>query len=51
MEILRGGHPVAKLVPFTTQHERQMGMDAGRVIIADDFDAPLPPEIEDSFYS
>jgi len=49
VEILRGGRPVAKLVPFGPRQERQLGVDAGRVKIHADFDAPLPGEVEDSF--
>ena len=51
VEISRDGHPVAKLVACATRTERQMGMDAGDVVIAEHFDAALPPGIEDSFYS
>jgi prevent-host-death family protein len=51
VEILRGGRPVAKLVPFAPRQEREMGMDAGRLKVADDFDAPLPSDVEDSFYA
>ena len=51
VEIFRGGRPVAKLVPFAAHIDREMGMDAGLVKIAEDFDAPLPKDIEDSFYS
>ena len=51
VEILRGGRTVAKLVPFAEQQQREMGLDAGRVTIAADFDAPLPKQIEETFYS
>ncbi|MDQ1674278.1 MAG: hypothetical protein QOC98_2840 [Frankiaceae bacterium] len=51
VEIHRGGRPVARLVPFAARRERELGMDAGRVRIADDFDEALPPEIEASFYA
>ncbi len=48
--IARDGVPVARLVPVVKplQH-RQLGMYRDRVWIADDFDAPLPPEILDAF--
>ena len=36
--------PVSPGVPM-----RGMGMDAGKVTVADDFDAPLPPEIQRYF--
>jgi antitoxin (DNA-binding transcriptional repressor) of toxin-antitoxin stability system len=40
------GTPVARLVPFQGDRDlRQLGFDKGRVHIADDFDAPLPPDI------
>ena len=48
--IARAGKPVAKLVPMGQQKKRRVfGMDAGKVWIADDFDAPLPPEIQKYF--
>ena len=44
--IANRGVPVAKLVPAKKGDAKSlMGSEAGRVIIADDFDAPLPPEI------
>ncbi len=44
--ISRAGKPVARLVPVQQgRREVSMGMDRGRVRIADDFDAPLPDEI------
>lgn len=50
VEILRGGQPVARLVPVARSSARSLGMDAGRFSVPEDFDAPLPAEIEDSFY-
>jgi prevent-host-death family protein len=50
--IARSGIPVARLVavePEKTQI-RPLGMDRGRIWIADDFDAPLPDELLKSFY-
>jgi prevent-host-death family protein len=42
--------PLAKLVPFQRSTEpRKPGGWEGRVRISEDFDAPLPPEILDSF--
>ena len=38
------GHAVAKLVPIEPE-ERVFGAFKGRAIIADDFDAPLSPEM------
>jgi prevent-host-death family protein len=51
VEILRSGRPVAKLVPYAPRQSREMGTDAGRVTIADDFDAALPDAVLDSFYA
>jgi prevent-host-death family protein len=46
----KAGKPLAKLVPFRRNTEpRQPGGWEGRVRISDDFDAPLPPEIQDAF--
>jgi prevent-host-death family protein len=46
----KAGKPLAKLVPFYRPPEpRQPGGWEGRVRISDDFDAPLPPEIQDAF--
>ncbi|MPY90377.1 MAG: type II toxin-antitoxin system prevent-host-death family antitoxin [Luteitalea sp.] len=39
--IARAGHPVVRLVPVASSR-RILGQDRGRVVIADDFDAPLP---------
>jgi prevent-host-death family protein len=38
--ITRAGIPVARLEPV-----RPLGKDRGKIWIADDFDAPLPPDI------
>lgn len=44
--IAKAGKPVARLVPVTGRRaERVLGVDAGRVVINDDFDAPLPDEV------
>lgn len=48
--IARGGKPVARLVPVRPcRAPRQPGSAKGQLWIAEDFDAPLPPEILDSF--
>jgi prevent-host-death family protein len=41
------GHAIAKLVPIAQfeLEERVFGAFKGRAVIADDFDAPLPPEL------
>ena len=44
--ISRAGKPVAKLVPVDNKASRRApGSARGRVVVADDFDAPLPEEI------
>ena len=44
--IANAGVPVARLVPIkSAKAERKLGLDAGLIEIAEDFDAPLPPEI------
>lgn len=48
--IARAGTPVVRLVPFEPARKaRQLGLDAGKIVIADDFDAPMP-ELETLFY-
>lgn len=43
--ITRSGEPVARIVPIErTGVKRVLGQDAGRIEIADDFDAPLAPQ-------
>lgn len=45
--IARAGKPVARLVPAEAPRKpRVLGADRGKIWIADDFDAPLPPEIQ-----
>lgn len=49
--ISRAGVPVAKLVAASPAlGTRPMGMDRGKIWIADDFDV-LPPEVEAAFYT
>ena len=49
--ISRAGVPVAKLIAVTpASGSRPMGMDHGKIWIADDFDAP-DPELEALFYA
>jgi prevent-host-death family protein len=48
--IAKAGVPVARLVPIVLPAEqRPLGTERGRVFIADDFDAPLPEDVLDSF--
>jgi len=48
--IARSGKAVAKLVPVEQpKQNRVAGLDAGRIWIAEDFDAPLPKDVLESF--
>jgi prevent-host-death family protein len=48
--IARAGKPVARLVPAKpAPGARVLGIEKGRVFIADDFDAPLPDDVLKSF--
>jgi prevent-host-death family protein len=48
--IAKAGKPIARLVAITaTSQLRHRGLLKGRIIITDDFDAPLPEEILTSF--
>lgn len=48
--IMRSNVPVARLVAIPHSGvKRQLGWARGEFIVPDDFDAPLPPEIEESF--
>ena len=45
------GIPIAKLVPFRASSNRResLGRDHGRLIVPEDFNAPLPKEILAAF--
>ena len=43
--IAKAGKPVARLIPVAPHGQRSLGKDRERVLIAEDFDAPLPEEI------
>ena len=43
--IARAGHPVARLTGIASPGARALGADRGRVVIAEDFNAPLPDEL------
>jgi prevent-host-death family protein len=49
--IAKAGRPMARLVPLreAAPRARVFGRWAGAVSIADDFDAPLPPEMQRLF--
>lgn len=50
--IARAGVPIARIVRVEPAKKklRPLGMDRGKIWIADDFDAPLPDEILAQFY-
>ena len=48
--IAKAGKPIARLVPAAgPPAERPLGIDRNRVVIAADFDAPLPEELLSAF--
>lgn len=48
--IARAGHPVAKLVPIAPEiPQRSPGSARGDVWVGEDFDAPLPKDLQASF--
>lgn len=50
--IAEAGVPVARLVPIARSAEaRVLGTERGRLILAEDFDAPLPKDVLESFES
>ena len=50
--IAKAGKPVARLVPVFHKMERRIpGTAKGRVVIADNFDEPLPDDIVHAFKS
>ena len=53
--ISENGHPIARIIPSDHQQPQVLsprvpGSCKGKVFMADDFDDPLPKEIEDLFY-
>ena len=48
--IAKAGTPIARLVPFTEKPLRRVpGTAIGKIIIAEDFDAPLPDDVLETF--
>lgn len=48
--IAKAGKPVARLVPAGERLERRVpGSASGRTVVGEDFDAPLPEEVLESF--
>ena len=49
--IARAGTPIARLTPYKEQGQgRVAGRDCGLFTVPDDFNAPLPDEVIESFY-
>jgi prevent-host-death family protein len=47
--ITRRGEEVARLVPAQPATARRFGLDRGRWVVPDEFDAPLPDEVLTAF--
>lgn len=48
--IAKAGMPIARLVPFTEKPPRRYpGTAIGKLVIAADFDAPLPDDVLEAF--
>lgn len=47
--IAKAGEPVARLVPVRKKGKPELGFAKGQVWIADDFDAPLPEDLQKLF--
>jgi prevent-host-death family protein len=47
--IARSGKPVARLTPVQEPERRTFGIDEGRFEVPDDFNAPLPDDVLESF--
>jgi len=47
--ITRGTTPIARLVPIEPHGPRKLGRDRGLFELPEDFDAPLPEEVLDTF--
>ncbi len=47
--IAKAGKPIARLVPMKKTTKRKLGLLKGRLIVPDDFDAPLPDEVLAAF--
>ena len=49
--ITRGGEPLARLVPVAPRVKRRFGQDRGMFEVPDDFNAPLPEDLQQAFES
>ena len=48
--VTRSGIPVARIVSASDARERSFANDEGLGFVAEDFDAPLPPQLIEQFY-
>lgn len=48
--IAKAGKPVAKLVPIAGHPLRTPGSMKGKFVVPEDFDAPLPDEVLETFF-
>ena len=48
--IMRNNVPVARLTAVAAVTSRQLGWAKGEFTVPDDINAPLPKDVEDSFY-
>lgn len=49
--VLRGSVPVARIVAYVPAVAREFGFDRGVLIVPDDFNDPLPPDVLAAFES
>ena len=47
--IAKAGKPVARLLPVVEEKKRVPGTAKGKIILSDDFDAPLPEAVREDF--
>jgi len=47
--IARRGEVIARLVPASSGRAPVLGLDEGRMVVPDDFDAPLPDDLLAAF--
>ncbi len=48
--IMRSNKPIARLVPIEPRKRRKLGWAAGEVHVPEDFNDPVPADIEEGFY-
>ncbi len=49
ISIARRGEVIARLVPAPSGRTPVLGLDAGRMVVPEDFDAPLPDDLLAAF--